>query len=61
MSIYPATSAEILSRAFQGDPERKWGSARPEWLEARAGGRLDADGNIIDREAAPAGAGQQED
>jgi len=53
VSIYPATSAEILSRAFQGDPERKWGSARPEWLEARAGGRLDADGNIIDDAAAP--------
>ena len=61
MSIYPATSAEILSRAFQGDPERKWGSARPEWLEARAGGRLDADGNIIDDAAASTAAPTRED
>ena len=61
MSIYTATSAEILSRAFQGDPERKWGSARPEWLEARAGGRLDADGNIIDDAAAPMAAPTRED
>ena len=58
MSTRPATAAEILSRAFEGDPERKWGSARPEWLKARAEGRLDADRNIA---PAPEAAGQQED
>lgn len=60
MSIYPATAAEILSRACQGDPERRWGSARPEWLAARAGGRLDPDGNIRTDDPTPATAGKGE-
>ena len=32
--------------SIYADPERPQGSARPEWLKARAEGRLDPDGNI---------------
>jgi hypothetical protein len=38
--------------AAPADPERPWGSARPEWLRARAEGRLDPDGNIRDDQPA---------
>jgi hypothetical protein len=34
--------------AAPADPERPWGSARPEWLRARAEGRLLPDGRIRD-------------
>ena len=39
------------------DPERPWGSVRPEWLVARDTGRLDSDGNIRETSATEAGEG----